>query len=131
MFLQNLCAIRWTNYLLDGVLALVLFGYVIYCAKRGFIDCFFGFFSTIIALVAAIFLGKVVLYATGGLFGLENALDKKFTEAFMKVKVLLTNPFIALTQYLQFVRLTHAVSKQSQNGKPFQIIMVAHFCISI
>ena len=86
MFLQNLCAIRWTNYLLDGVLALVLLGYVIYCAKRGFIDCFFGFFSTIIALIAAIFLAKMVVNVTGGLFGLQDALDKRFTDAFMKVK---------------------------------------------
>ena len=86
MFLQNLCAIRWTNYLLDGVLALVLLGYVIYCAKRGFIDCFFGFFSTIIALIAAIFLARVLVNATGGLFGLQDALDKRFTDAFMKVK---------------------------------------------
>ena len=86
MFLQNLCAIRWTNYLLDGVLALVLLGYVIYCAKRGFIDCFFGFFSTIIALIAAIFLARVLVNATGGLFGLEKTLDKRFTDAFMKVK---------------------------------------------
>ena len=86
MFLLNLCAIRWTNYLVDGVLVLVLLGYVIYCAKRGFIDCFFGFFSTIIALLAAIFLAKVVLNATGGLFGLQDALDKRFTDAFMKVK---------------------------------------------
>ena len=86
MFLQNLCAVQWTNYLVDGVLALVLLGYVIYCAKRGFIDCFFGFFSTIIALLAAIFLAKVLLNVTGGLFGLKNTLDKTFTDAFMKVK---------------------------------------------
>ena len=86
MFLQNLCAVRWTNYLLDGVLALVLLGYVIYCAKRGFIDCFFGFFSTLIALLAAIFLAKALVKWTDGLFGLKKTLDKTFTDAFMRVK---------------------------------------------
>lgn len=85
MILQNLCAGHWTNYLLDGVLALVLLGYMIYCGKRGFIDCFFSFFSTIVALLAAIFLAKVLLNMTGGLFGLRGAMDKSFTNAFMKV----------------------------------------------
>ncbi len=85
MFLRNLCAIQWTNYLVDLVLAVVLIGYVVYCAKRGFIDCFFGFFSTIVAFLAAIFLAKVLVNATGGLFGLRKALDKNFTDAFMRV----------------------------------------------
>lgn len=86
MFLRNLCALQWTNYLVDAVLVLVLLGYVVYCAKRGFIDCFFGFFSTIIALLVAIFLAKAFVNLTGGLFGLRKALDKNFTDAFMKVK---------------------------------------------
>lgn len=86
MFLRNLCTVQWTNYLVDVVLVLVLLGYVIYCAKRGFIDCFLGFFSTIIALLAAIFLAKAVVDLTGGLFGLRKVLDKTFTDAFMKVK---------------------------------------------
>ncbi len=85
MFLQNLCAIQWTNYLVDLVLAAVLIGYVVYCAKRGFIDCFFGFFSTIVAFLVAIFLAKALAKATGGLFGLQKALDRNFTDAFMRV----------------------------------------------
>ncbi|MBQ4053286.1 MAG: CvpA family protein [Clostridia bacterium] len=85
MFLRNLCAIQWTNYLVDVVLAAVLIGYVTYCAKRGFIDCFFGFFSTIVSFLAAIFLAKVLANATGGLFGLQKSLDKNFTDAFMRV----------------------------------------------
>ena len=86
MFLQNVCAMQWTKYLVDGVLALVLLGYVIYCAKRGFIDCFFGFFSTIAALLAAVFLAKLLVNVTGGLFGLRDTLNKTFTDAFMKVE---------------------------------------------
>lgn len=86
MFLHGLCAAAWTNYLVDIVLAVVLFGYVLYCSKRGFIDCFFGFFSTIIALVAAIFLAKAIVNWTDGLFGLRGWFDKTFTNAFMKVE---------------------------------------------
>ena len=86
MFLGNLCAIQWTNFLVDGVLVLVLLGYMIYCGKRGFVDCFFGgFFSTLLALAAAIFLANILVDATDGLFGLQEWFEETFTEAFSKV----------------------------------------------
>lgn len=83
--MHNLCAMQWTNYLVDIVLAVVLIGYVVYCGKRGFIDCLFGFFSTIIALLAAICLAKALVHVTGGLFGLRDAFDRRFTKAFMRL----------------------------------------------
>jgi len=85
MFLQNLCAMQWTNYLVDVVLAVVLIGYVVYCSKRGFIDCLFGFFSTIVAFLVAVFFAKAFVFLTGGLFGLRGAMYKGFTKLFMRL----------------------------------------------
>ncbi len=130
MLLQNLCAIRWTNYLLDGVLVLVLLGYVVYCAKRGFIDCFFGFFSTVIALLAAIFLAKVLSNVTGGLFGLRKALDKTFTDAFMRVKGFDTHVVgegteAALKDKNMSAVLVQLVLKMTKNAQQGTVLAVA------
>ena len=78
----NLCAARWVYYALDAVVLLVLFGYIMACAKRGFVNCFFGFVSTTVALVVAVSLAKVCLEISGGLFGLQGLLEGKFTEVF-------------------------------------------------
>ena len=40
--LQMLCA-GFANYLVDIILILMIAGFILVCARRGFIDCFFEF----------------------------------------------------------------------------------------
>ena len=80
----GLCAVKWSNYVVDGVVALFLLGYVIVCARRGFVSCLFGFVSTLLSLVVAITLAKLVLNVTGGLFGLQGSLETSLTASFSK-----------------------------------------------
>ena len=84
--LNHLCAVRWSNLLLDGVVLLFLIGYVLLCAKRGFIDCFFDFVSTGIALIASLLFTKLLLTITGGLFGLQDVIAGGLTQSFAKIK---------------------------------------------
>lgn len=83
--LNGLCAVRWTNYLVDAVVLLFLAGYVIVCAKRGFVDCFFTFLSTTIAFIVAVMFAKAILSGTNGLFGLQGVMQNGFTRAFAKI----------------------------------------------
>ena len=83
--LYSLCAVNWSNLLLDGVVLLFLIGYVLLCAKRGFIDCFFDFVSTGIALFASLLFTKLLITATGGLFGLQDALAGGLAKSFAKI----------------------------------------------
>ncbi len=83
--LHTLCA-GFSNYLADIVVALVLAGFVIVCARRGFIDCFFVFVSTVIAFLVALLLTKAVVSWTGGLFGLQELMSNGLESSFMKVK---------------------------------------------
>ncbi|MBR1974661.1 MAG: CvpA family protein [Clostridia bacterium] len=84
-FLNNLCAAHWTNYLIDVVLIVVLLLFVFVCAKRGFVECFFGLISTTAAIITAVLFSKLLLSITGGLFGLQGWFDKLFTGAFSKI----------------------------------------------
>lgn len=83
-FFENLCAVKWSNYLVDGIVVLFLLGYVIVCAKRGFVHCLFGFVSTLLSLVIAITLAKLVLNLTDGLFGLQGSLESSLIGSFSK-----------------------------------------------
>ena len=78
-------AIPWTNYIVDGIVLIVLIGFAIYCGRRGFIDCFFSFASTTIALIVAVTLAKICVDATNGLFGLNGWLEGVFTDGFAKI----------------------------------------------
>ncbi|MBO4939818.1 MAG: CvpA family protein [Clostridia bacterium] len=80
-YINGLCAANWTNYLVD-VLVLVGIGVLTYlCAKRGFIDCFLSFVSIIAAFVVAALFSKLFISATGGLFGLQDAMTGTFETA--------------------------------------------------
>lgn len=84
--LKNLCAVRWTNYIADAVVLVVAVGFAIYCGKRGFIDCFFSFVSTTVALFAGLFLAKAFLELTNGFFGLDGVLQGMFETGFSKLE---------------------------------------------
>ena len=72
----SLNAAAWTKYIVDIVVAVCLLGYIIVGIKKGFINSLFGFASTLVSLILAISLCKVVLNATDGLFGLQKSLEK-------------------------------------------------------
>ena len=84
-YLNGLCA-GWTNWLIDilFVVGVGIFSYI--CAKRGFIECFFGFVSSIAAFLVAILFSKIVISITGGLFGLQDALTGMFESALLNIK---------------------------------------------
>lgn len=82
--MQMLCA-GFSNYLVDIIVLLVLAGFVFVCARRGFIDCFFEFITTIIAFLAALLFTKAVVLATGGLFGLQDVMANSLEGAFVKI----------------------------------------------
>ena len=79
-------AIKWSNYIVDGIVLLVIVGFAIYCGRRGFVDCFFSFASTSVSIIAAIALAKVVMEVSGGLFGLEGWLSGVFENSFAKLE---------------------------------------------
>lgn len=81
----NLCAAEWTNYILDIIVVLLMVGFAVVCAKRGFIECFFSFVSTIGAVIIALTCAKLFMNLTGGLFGLRGLFEDKFTDTFSKL----------------------------------------------
>ena len=76
---------QWYHWLGDLIVLVFIVVFAIVCAKRGFIDCFFSFVSTILSLVVAFSLAKSVLGWTNGLFGLQGLLDEKLIAAFSKM----------------------------------------------
>ena len=86
MNLFNLLSAGPAGYILDIIILVGLFLFVFICAKRGFINVFFSFVSSVVALFAAISLAGVFASVTGGLFGLEASLAESFTETFSKIK---------------------------------------------
>ena len=84
-WLHLLSAVQWTDYIADGIVALFALIMIFSCAKKGFIDCFFGFISTAAALILAVAFAKTVVGATGGLFGLDDLLKRKIESSLMKV----------------------------------------------
>lgn len=82
--LPGLCA-TWARYAADGVVLVVLICFAVISAKKGFVRCFFGFISTIVAIIVAFLFMKTLVSATGGLFGLEGAIQNGCTDAFGKI----------------------------------------------
>ncbi len=76
----------WIHYAIDGVVILVALIFAVKSAKKGFVDCFFGFVSTILAVVVAFTFMKGLLAWTDGLFGLQGAIENGLIGAFGKVK---------------------------------------------
>ena len=73
-------------YLVDIVIAIVVFIGVLKGAKKGFITCLFGFISTIVALIAAFSFATLLVDMTGGLFGLEESLTSSLTASFSNIE---------------------------------------------
>ena len=80
--LYSLCAAGLSGYLVDAIVVVIMLFFIFSCAKRGFINCFFGFISTIAALFLAISLAQITVTVTGGLFGVQNALETSFVTSF-------------------------------------------------
>ncbi|MBO5240578.1 MAG: CvpA family protein [Clostridia bacterium] len=65
----------WVHYALDGIVLVLIVAFAASSAKKGFVECFFGFISTILAIVTAFLFMKGVLSWTGGLFGLQDVIE--------------------------------------------------------
>lgn len=85
-YLYNVCAAKLAFNLVDAIAVIFLIGYMIVCAKKGFVTCFFGLISTTVALIVAVALAKPILGWTNGLFGLQETLQGKFFDTFSKVE---------------------------------------------
>jgi uncharacterized membrane protein required for colicin V production len=83
--LKELCARTALNYAVDVFVLLFLMAFVLICAKRGFVECIFSLVSTMIALFIAVTFAKLILSATGGLFGLQGVLEDGLTGSFAKL----------------------------------------------
>ena len=84
LFLNNLCAAHWSVYLIDALVILTVMVFVVICAKRGFVGCFFGLVSVTVSILAAVSFSKLLLDVTGGIFGLRTWFEGVFTNAFSK-----------------------------------------------
>ncbi|MBR2375870.1 MAG: CvpA family protein [Clostridia bacterium] len=82
---KNLCAMQWSGYILDVIVVVCLLGFMIVSSRKGFIECLFGFASTILAIFIAVAFAKTFLKLTDGLFGLQDFFDRKFTHSFSKL----------------------------------------------
>ena len=75
----------WINYAVDAVVVVLMIMFAISSAKKGFVECFFGFISTILAVVAAFTFMKGVLSWTDGLFGLQGVIENAIIGGLGKV----------------------------------------------
>ena len=85
MNLNALLSIQARNWIIDVIVVLFVLIMLILCAKRGFIDCFFGTISTILALIVAISCAKMFVSMTDGLFGLADIIQAKLEGSFAKI----------------------------------------------
>lgn len=73
-------------YAVDIIIVIVALIITIKCAKRGFVNCIFGFLATILAIVLAFSFAGLAVNVTGGFFGLGDLLTKTFTETFSSLE---------------------------------------------
>ncbi len=76
----------FTIYAVDAIIAAVILVFAIVSARRGFVECFFGFISTLVAILIAFLLMKTFVRVTGGVFGLQGAIEKGCVRALSKIK---------------------------------------------
>ena len=79
--LYNLCAGK-TGAIVDSVVIVLMLLFVFQGSKKGFISCFFGFVSTLLALFVAVSFAKPIMKVTGGFFGVRGALETKWIAVF-------------------------------------------------
>ena len=75
----------WVNYAVDALVVILMIMFAVSSAKKGFVECFFGFISTIFAVVAAFTFMKSALSWTEGLFGLQGVIENAVTGGLGKV----------------------------------------------
>ncbi len=63
------------EYILDIVFVLGVLIWAFIDGRKGFISCFFSFVTAIVCALAVLFLSGPILRLTGGLFGLEGAIQ--------------------------------------------------------
>ena len=108
MLTTNAICAEIANYAIDGAAILCILILSIIAARRGLIGCLFGFLSTIASLVLAFLLAPLLVNATGGLFGVEEALGTLAAKLICWVAV-----FFICKLLLRFVRklLTAIIDK--------------------
>ena len=83
--LETLC-VAWTKYVVDGAVLAVILVFALVSAKKGFVQCFFGFISTLVSIIIALLLMKSVVNITGGLFGIQGAIERGAVSGLSKIK---------------------------------------------
>ena len=76
----------WTYYAVDFIALAVVLVFAVVNARRGFVDCLFGFISTLVAILFAFLLMKTFVRITGGVFGLQGLIERGCTSALLKLK---------------------------------------------
>ena len=76
----------WTYYAVDFIALAVILVFAVVNARRGFVDCLFGFISTLVAILFAFLLMKTFVRITGGVFGLQGLIERGCTSALLKLK---------------------------------------------
>ena len=76
-----------TAYIVDIAVLVVLLIFALVDAKKGFIACIFGFIISVVAFIVSFFCASTVVDATGGLFGLQDLIAVKLTEALSSISV--------------------------------------------
>ncbi len=76
----------WLNYAADAAVIILIVMCSVSSAKKGFVECFFGFISTILAVIAAFTFMKGLLVWSEGLFGLQGFIEEAVIGGLGKVK---------------------------------------------
>ncbi len=84
-FLSALCAAK-SNFVIDIIVIVFFLAMGAYHGTKGFVKCIFSLISTVAALVGSVVLAKLVMSATGGLFGLDGVFASKFESIFAKLE---------------------------------------------
>lgn len=75
-------------YIADIVFMLALVVFSLFGAKKGLIKTFFGFVSTVVAIIFAFLFASLALDWTNGLFGLEKIICDGIGNALSKIEIL-------------------------------------------
>ena len=84
---NNLCAFQWA-YIADIAFIIALVVFSLFGAKKGLIKTFFGFVSTIVAVIFAFLFASLLVDWTNGLFGLEEIICDGIGNALSKIEIL-------------------------------------------
>lgn len=83
---MNALLSNFAIYAVDAIVAVVILVFAIVSARRGFVECFFGFISTIVAILLAFLFMKTFVRVTNGIFGLQGVIENGLVKALSKIK---------------------------------------------